>query len=61
MAELGTPEPIQPDLFDGGAERPTDSARTRRLTATIDRIQARFGVDALRQGMSIDQRESPDD
>jgi DNA polymerase-4 len=61
MADLGTPDPIQPDLFDGGAERPSDSTRNRRLTATIDRIQARFGSGALRQGMSTDQRESGDD
>ncbi len=61
MADLGTADPIQPDLFDGGAERPTDSARHRRLAATIDRIQARFGSGALRQGMSADQQESGDD
>lgn len=30
MADLGTRDPIQPDLFDDCSERPADSARDRR-------------------------------
>ena len=58
IADLGAPDPVQPDLFDAGAQRPVDSARERRLTATVDRIRARFGADALRRGMSA-AREDP--
>ncbi len=47
IADLGAPEPVQPDLFDGAAERPADNDRERRLTVAVDRIHARFGVGAL--------------
>jgi DNA polymerase-4 len=57
IADLGPPDPIQPDLFDEGAHRPTDDDRERRLAVAIDRIQARFGADAVRQGMPADHRE----
>jgi DNA polymerase-4 len=49
----GPPEPVQPDRFDGGAARPTDNDRERRLTVTVARIHARFGADALRRGLFI--------
>ncbi len=58
IADLGAPDSVQPDLFDSGAQRPVDNARERRLAATLDRIRARFGADALRRGMS-DAREVP--
>jgi DNA polymerase-4 len=50
IADLGAPEPAQPDLFDGGMACPADGERSRRLAATIDRIHARFGGRALRRG-----------
>ena len=53
IADLGTPEPVQPDLFDGAAERPADSERERRLTVAVDRIHARFGAGALHRGLSV--------
>ena len=56
IADLGPPDPVQPDLFDAGAQRPADGARERRLTATVDRIRARFGTGALRRGMSADHK-----
>jgi DNA polymerase-4 len=52
IAELGPPEPIQPDLFDDCAARPTDNERERRLTVAVERIHARFGADALHRGLS---------
>ncbi len=52
IADLGTPEPVQPDLFDGAAERPADNDRERRLTVAVDRIHARFGIGALHRGLS---------
>jgi DNA polymerase-4 len=61
IADLGPPDPIQPDLFDSGGHRPPDSARERRLAVTIDRIHARFGATALRQGMPVDQPKPADD
>ena len=57
IAELGPPEPVQPDLFDDGAQRPVDNERERRLTVTVDRIHARFGADALRRGLSATPQE----
>ena len=53
IADLGTPEPVQPDLFDDAAERPADSERERRLTVAVDRIHARFGACALHRGLSV--------
>ncbi len=53
IADLGTPEPVQPDLFEGAAERPADSERERRLTVAVDRIHARFGAGALHRGLSV--------
>ena len=50
ISELGPPEPVQQDLFDGGPNRTLDSARDRSLNATLDRINARFGPGALRRG-----------
>jgi DNA polymerase IV len=58
IADLGAPDRFQPDLFDRGAQRPVDNTRERRLTATLDRIRARFDSDPLRRGMSA-AREDP--
>ena len=57
IAELGPPEPVQPDLFYDGAQRPLDNERERRLTATVDRIHARFGFEALRRGLTASPQE----
>jgi len=59
IADLGTPEPVQPDLFDGAAERPVDNDRERRLTVAVDRIHARFGVGALHRGLSATDPVDP--
>ncbi|WP_295457914.1 hypothetical protein [uncultured Thiodictyon sp.] len=59
IADLGTPGPVQPDLFDGAAERPADSERERRLTVTVDRIHARFGAGALHRGLSVTDPVDP--
>jgi hypothetical protein len=48
---------VQHDLFDGGPNRTLDNARDRRLNATLDRINARFGPGALRRG--ADRRSQP--
>ena len=50
ISDLGPPQPVQQDLFDGGPNRTLDSARDRSLNATLDRINARFGPGALRRG-----------
>jgi DNA polymerase IV len=57
IAELGPPEPVQPDLFDGGAQRPVDNDRERRLTVVVERIHARFGAEALRRGLTATPQE----
>jgi DNA polymerase-4 len=59
IADLGTPEPVQPDLFDSAAERPADNDRERRLTVAVDRIHARFGPGALHRGLSITDHGTP--
>ncbi|WP_295443642.1 hypothetical protein [uncultured Thiodictyon sp.] len=59
IADLGAPEPVQPDLFDSAAERPTDSERERRLTVAVDRINARFGAGALHRGVSLTDPVDP--
>ena len=61
IADLGAPEPVQPDLFDGAAERPADNDRERRLTVAVDRIHARFGVGALHRGRSAADPVDPVD
>ena len=61
IADLGAPEPVQPDLFDGAAERPADNDRERRLTVAVDRIHARFGVGALHRGLSAADPVDPVD
>lgn len=58
ISDLGAPDPVEPDLFDAAAQHSIDNARERRLAATVDRIRARFGSDALRRGMSA-AREDP--
>jgi DNA polymerase-4 len=50
ISELGPPQAVQQDLFDGGPNRTLDSDRDRSLNATLDRINARFGPGALRRG-----------
>lgn len=50
ISELGPPQAVQQDLFDGGPNRALDSARDRNLNATLDRVNARFGPGALRRG-----------
>ena len=50
ISDLGPPQPVQQDLFDGGPNRTLDSARDRSLNATLDHINARFGPGALRRG-----------
>jgi hypothetical protein len=57
ISDLGTLQPVQQDLFDGGPNRTLDNARDRRLNATLDRINARFGPGALRRG--ADRRSQP--
>lgn len=59
IADLGTPEPVQPDLFNSAAERPADNDRERRLTVAVDRIHARFGTGALHRGLSITDHGTP--
>ena len=59
IADLGTPEPVQPDLFDGAAEHPADSERERRLMVAVDRIHARFGADALHRGLPVTDPMAP--
>ena len=61
IGDLGAPDPVQPDLFEEGAARPADGERARRLAATLDRIEARFGRDALRRGLKGDDRETERD
>jgi DNA polymerase-4 len=50
ISELGPPPPVQGDLFSGGPDRGHDSAEDRRLNATLDRINQRFGAGAVRRG-----------
>ncbi len=53
LADLGPPEPAQPDLFAGLDDDPTrrrDDDRSERLTATLERIEARFGAGAIWRG-----------
>ena len=59
ISDLGTPEPVQPDLFDEGPARPADSERERRLTVAVERIHARFGAGALRRGLSATDQMDP--
>ncbi len=59
IADLGPPEPVQPDLFDDAPEHPADSERERRLTVAVDRIHARFGAGALHRGLSITDPVDP--
>jgi DNA polymerase-4 len=60
IGDLGTPDPVQPDLFEA-ATPPADGDRARRLAATLDRIEARFGEGALRRGLKGDDRETERD
>jgi len=53
LADLGPPEPAQPDLFadlDGDQAPRNADERSERLMATLDRIEARFGAGAIRRG-----------
>ena len=58
---MGAPDPAQPDLFEAADARPVDGERARRLAATLDRIEARFGADALRRGIKTGIRETEGD
>lgn len=58
IAELGPPDPVQPDLFaPTAATLPLADQRARRLTTTIERIQARFGAAAICQGTRMADAE----
>jgi DNA polymerase IV len=50
ISELGPPPPIQADIFSGGPERGPHSPEERRLNETLDRINERFGMGAVRRG-----------
>jgi DNA polymerase-4 len=58
IGDLGTPDPVQPDLFESAAAGPVDSERARRLAAALDRIETRFGAGALRRGLKTGDRET---
>jgi DNA polymerase-4 len=47
LAQLGPPVPHQPDLFEAAAA----DGRDRRLAATLDAVNARFGDGVLRRGV----------
>jgi len=55
LTELGPPVPHQPDLFDAAAA----DMRDRRLAATLDEVNLRFGAGVLRRGIPepVDGRE----
>ncbi len=61
IGDLGAPDPAQPDLFHAADARPVDGDRARRLAATLDCIEARFGADALRRGIKTGIRETEGD
>ena len=58
IGDLGAPDRAQPDLFEAADARPVDGDRARRLAATLDRIEGRFGADALRRGIKTGIRET---
>lgn len=51
IADLGAPEPAQPDLFDAADGAQADREREGRLSAVLARIESRFGPAALRRGL----------
>jgi DNA polymerase IV len=53
ISGLGPPPPVQGDLFTRGPERGHDSTEDRRLNATLDRINQRFGAGAVRRGNGL--------
>jgi len=61
IGDVGPPDPVQPDLFEAAATPPADGERARRLAATLDRIEARFGQGALRRGLKGDDGETDRD
>jgi len=61
IGDLGPPDPVQPDLFEPSATPPADGERARRLAATLERIETRFGQGALRRGVKVDDRETERD
>jgi DNA polymerase-4 len=61
IGDLGAPDPAQPDLFEADKARPADGERARRLAATLDRIEARFGAGALQRGLKDDERQTERD
>ena len=50
IADLGPPEPPQPDLFDTALAADDETDRAPRLAAVIANVQARFGAQALQRG-----------